>query len=146
MLPAIKMTADQAHRCCAWLGGRLPSRREWDYAAGYPEHREAIGAGDVRVKHVHRRPVNEGSDVNPYGIRDMYGNGREFTRDLVDGRSLPCANIGRFDGIYLRSERWNVESPVTFESLKREQTKPLWHQFNGVPGAFTSFRVLIEVP
>ena len=37
--PQAEINWDEAHAACAWLGGRLPSEAEWEYAASGPTHR-----------------------------------------------------------------------------------------------------------
>ena len=94
-LPVFAVTVDEAERCAKWLGGRLPTARQWDQAAG--KSRGAVGpySANVEAWDQTREPpefalVNTGpipvgvatSDVSLFGCRDMAANGFEWTRSL----------------------------------------------------------------
>jgi len=103
--PVFRVTCIEAAQCARWLGGELPSAQQWDEAAG----RFAVQEGQPRADDAGPfipldadAPTNEQVAVNrggegplpagaathdissPYGIRDMAGNGSEWTRSPRD--------------------------------------------------------------
>ena len=91
-LPVLHVTCDKAWQFAAWLGGRLPTVAQGDKAAGRfdgggsgpfvepwnPEDRQQIAVGRAA-----EGPLRVGTvpgDVSrPFGLRDMAGNGLEWT-------------------------------------------------------------------
>ncbi len=98
-LPAVGMTWHEAYTYAAWIGGRLPTEAEWEYAAraGCPTAycRRDGGAADVgevawwqgnatdptsgdpKVQPVGQR------EPNPWGLFDIFGNVWEFNADWL---------------------------------------------------------------
>ena len=77
------MTWDEAKQFAESLGGRLPMPDEWDHAAGCTERRSSsltLPNGKPRVNSAQPGPL-PGNDVNDVGLRDMAGNGREWTNE-----------------------------------------------------------------
>src|SRR5262249_29202248 len=94
-LPVFRVTPTEAHCFAEWLGGRLPSKKQWLEAAGmFDDHKKAGPfEGDITDKAGLAvasflngpRPVDWGSQhVSSRGCRQMAGNGFEWTRDLID--------------------------------------------------------------
>ncbi len=97
-LPVYRVTATEAYCFAEWLGGNLPTRKQWLKAAGANEPAAAgeaarvgpfAGAADKSDIAVGLAdgpwPVERGErDLSIYGCRQMAGNGREWARDLDD--------------------------------------------------------------
>ncbi len=92
--------------------------------------------------------MNAGTDINHFGLRDMAGNGREWTRMILMGageREIGPAPLTATDRIILRGWGYTLSRGLTFDMLKYEQTTP-WAQFATVRSPYTSFRVKIPLP
>ncbi len=98
-LPVLNMTATQAEAYCAWIGGRLPSEMEFEYAArasgGSDWTAENAGVNPLEVKE--RRGVEEKlyengnaphsvatKEPNALGLYDLLGNASEWTSGMFN--------------------------------------------------------------
>ncbi len=102
-VPVFHVTAIEAHCFAEWLGGRLPTSRQWFTAAGcYVLDPDRKGPFDGDPKNTSDLAVNSGQigpwpvdqsarDRSVYGCRNMAGNGREWTRTYAnpDQEALP---------------------------------------------------------
>ncbi len=157
-LPVMRVTVKEADLCARWLGGQLPTAQEWDRAAGYPASDGRLGPfpalnNNVTLTVNRRkqgpRPITEATtdDESPLGIRDMAGNGREFTRNLAnnpEGRIVPLAHPGKDDLVILRSRSYAATKPLLYEDLDYQQNMPQT-QYYLVASPYTGFRVVLEL-
>jgi hypothetical protein len=113
--PVFHVTVAEAHAFAQWMGGRLPSARQWDRAAGLDTNSDSPGPyktpwnetskTEIAINREMEGPLPVGSapgDISPSGCRDMAGNGYEWTRTLMRP----------FSG-YVPREYPNVESHET---------------------------------
>lgn len=126
-LPAVEMTWYQAYTYAAWLGGRLPTEAEWEYAAragcqhsycdqdGSPTTLDKVGwnAGNSDCQ---LHPVGQ-LEPNPWGLFDMYGNVWEWVADwygTYSSRSQvdPWGPPGGVRRVCRGGCFWNAESRV----------------------------------
>lgn len=106
-LPAVHITRVDAEAYAQWLGCRLPTEAEWEYAARGGNSATTYSWGDKaadRVRHANTWQgnfpfTNRGTDghtglapvgcftANGYGLRDMIGNAWEWVSDPFPGNS-----------------------------------------------------------
>ena len=147
MLPATNVTAPAAQRFAHWIGGNLPTPRQWDKMAGYYRQEGQSGPGrgtGAAVGRAEPRPVNEDADSSVYKVRDLAGNGREWT-SLVLGGGRKVEDARPDDLVVLRGRSFTLERPLTFAMLKYEQETPQT-QYAGKGSPYTGFRVVLGLP
>lgn len=104
-LPITCVTAPQAEAFCAWVGGRLPSETEWEYAArggGKPSNPLSFLQRDLGCEQVvmrdgrgpgcgRNRPAPACSRPSVEGVCDLLGNVAEWVADCwhADYRGAP---------------------------------------------------------
>src|SRR5207249_11351336 len=99
------------------FNGDLPSADEWDHAAGFFEQHEQPGPtvppGRAWIDKPTPGPVHRAgaeADVNRFGLLDMAGNGREWTRTIItqagEKRDLAAAPLAEGDKLILRGRNF----------------------------------------
>jgi serine/threonine protein kinase len=142
-LPVFRVTAVEAHRFARWLGGDLPSLKEWDKAAGLYEKPRRQGPfqgnwdeikatkADLDRIGVNRRmlgpmPLDKDTlDVSPFGCRHMSGNGKEWTNSLLNPANATVsqyADKGFPPGslVLLRGWTYKASGPLLFAKLDND--------------------------
>jgi hypothetical protein len=156
--PVTHLTADEAAAFARGaLGGRLPTPDEWDQAAGFfsnlgrPEVTRPGGRPRVLLKAPQpTHGPDAGTDINEFGLRDMAGNGREWTRAVLTKPGESAKEVGtspltETDLVVLRGRNFTLSRGLTFEMLEYEQTTPQT-QFATARSPYTTFRVALPVP
>lgn len=137
------ISQDQAAAFAQWLAGsdaNLPTRAQWDLAAGLsdenprtgPIAREPTEVADGRELKSGPLPVGSASgDRSSSGLHDLAGNGMEWTRDQEF--SYPVIRGRSFD------ESLDKSPPLTFEELQNAAV------MEPKPDPRIGFRVVIEI-
>lgn len=161
-LPVFQVTVEEAHACARWLGGLLPTTRQWDQAAGrwnHPPELRGPYAADwdaqaadaferIAVHRLAEGPLPAGAaadDISPLGCRDMAGNGREWTRDIhLSQQQVPLAAPGNLDMVLTRGRSYVDERPLDYADLDDEFQTEISNYH--AAEADLGFRVVIELP
>ena len=118
--PINRVTWDEAKAYCSWIGGRLPTEAEWEYAARGGQEGLKYPWGDE----ISDKDANYGGNVggtsaadrypaNGFGLRDMAGNVWEWVGDRYDEdyyKNSPAAapqGPASGDGRVLRGGSWD---------------------------------------
>jgi formylglycine-generating enzyme required for sulfatase activity len=150
-LPVTDVTPTEGHCFAEYLGGRLPSVKEWDNAGG--RYRGAAGPfrpgwkqGDGGIALGLDGPLPVGTspaDASVYSCRDMAGNGYEWTctwYDKPEEGTVPLADPKPGDTVAVRGQRWSEDEPYKFATA-RAKAEPYNMAYPD-----TGFRVVIPVP
>jgi formylglycine-generating enzyme required for sulfatase activity len=168
-LPVMSVRVTEAQAFAAWIAGPigfLPSIEQWNKAAGHcpqdrgsrvgpfrsgfsPDDEHAIG-----INRGDKGPLPAGSATHdvaePYGCRDMAGNGFEWTRNIAyaEGDStIPLAvDPIPFTQVVVRGKSFagSGMEPLTYEDLEPTAPPEANNYFEGDP--FTGFRVVLDWP
>jgi serine/threonine protein kinase len=157
--PVVLITAQEASNFAQWMGGRLPSSKQWVKAAGLGRAEKAAGPyrepwdprsnTEIAINRSLQGPLPVGTashDISPTGCRDMAGNGYEWTRSLVaprDGyvpREFP--DVQPDDMVLLRSQSYIIDEPVRYDALEDPSADQM--EIPDRPRFDISFRVVID--
>jgi len=163
--PVTRVAVEDAYVFAKALGGKLPSVKQWDKAAGRdePNHSDGPYQGpwspdddknkdQIGVNRGDEGPLEVGrasKDVSIFGCRDMAGNGREWTCKIESARiggkepDFPLDHPDNYtDKVVLRGRNYMEDTPLNFNDLsKRPETLGyLETKFD------VGFRVVLEIP
>jgi formylglycine-generating enzyme required for sulfatase activity len=155
--PVVNVTAIQAREFAKSLGGDIPSADEWDHASGFFDQQGqstlTLPPGRAWIDKPAPGPVkriNAEADVNRYGLLDMAGNGREWTRTILttsgEKRDLADSQLAGSDKLILRGRNFTLDRPLSFAILEKERTSQPQAATPTVGSPYTSFRVVLKLP
>jgi formylglycine-generating enzyme required for sulfatase activity len=151
---------DDAANFALWMGGRLPSARQWDKAAGrFDATPDRLGpfigsladvtSDTVAVDRLKEGPLPVGqasADISPFGCHDMSGNGMEWTRDIYGqpGLTIPLTHFTNKTSVILRGRSYvDHDEPLLYKLLEDERYET--EQYD-LPQPDIGFRVVLELP
>lgn len=152
--PTRQIDVEAAHHFARLLGGYLPTPRQWEIAAGYYDKMDRTGptvSGSAAIKLTRPQPINaEPGDVGPLGIRDLAGNGREFTRKAIRSDKMimdvPIEKPDPLtDKIILRGQSFDAPKALSYDDIEAHIKVGNDDDYPG-ESALTGFRVVIELP
>jgi hypothetical protein len=167
-LPVTRVGVEDAHRFAVAMGGKLPSVKQWDKAAGHfePNHAEGPFKGpwsseedknkdQIAIDRGDEGPLEIGKaskDISLLGCHDMSGNGREWTRDLIvigsgNEREIPLDRPADNykDRVILRGRNYVEDKPLLFTDPTMGTERPDTLGYNETRFD-VGFRVVIEIP
>jgi formylglycine-generating enzyme required for sulfatase activity len=119
--PIVDVIWDEANQYCAWVGGRLPTEAEWEYAArgGSPQGRYGdLGAIAWSKENAgNQTHAVAGKQGNGYGLFDTLGNVWEWVNDWFDpnyyqGAAQDPSGPATGQEKVLRGGSWIVDSKL----------------------------------
>jgi formylglycine-generating enzyme required for sulfatase activity len=144
--PVMYVTPIEAHCFAEWLGGLLPTAKQWDKAGGRFDGAEGpFQPGWTRETGLRRVGTTE-ADKSLFGCRDMANNGCEWTRDVVyfNDKHVPIVKPSDSDAVVTRGNSFRKKEPYRFPDPNRP-SNPSDADY-GTPDELISFRVVLELP
>jgi len=153
--PAFNVTVTEAYCFARWLGGDLPTVEQWKKAGGAFDGapgpyepgatKEELGLAREEPLPVDREAPKA---VSKFGCRDMAGNGREFTRNVLNNpgkepnRQVPLEYPAKTDRVYLLGQSFGNDLPFEFSRGKGQ-----WDDSLGFDEASDTvgFRVVLKL-
>jgi hypothetical protein len=167
--PVFGVVARDAAEFAKWLGGKngfLPSLEQWDKAAGVFDQAGRRGPfegiwnpeseGQIAVKRKVPMKVGEAlQDRSLFFVRDMSGNGKEWTRtrdnplkaaarEKLDIKQQKKGLGGDQIALFLRGRDYVKETPLYYEHLDSLREGPGQEFLDADPQGAIGFRVVIE--
>ena len=147
-LPVFRVTVTEAAEFARWLNGRLPTTKQWDQAAGFTDNKKRTtpSTGDptkIAIRQEDQNgawplPVGDAKgDVSPFKIRDMAGNGMEWTRTIV-GESFEVPVRDGFDLLSVDLRGWSFRNTGPYDKTRPSVLGYKAAEMN------TSFRIVLE--
>lgn len=100
--PVVNITWEDARAFCKWVGGRLPTEAEWEYAAGGGQSLKYSGGNNASLVAVYGKTNScklASKHANMFGLFDMTGNVAEWCADWYSD--------------YPTSEQTNPQGPMS---------------------------------
>jgi hypothetical protein len=155
-VPVCGVTVTEAYFFAQWLGGKLPTQKQWLKAAGAsldatmpdeentgPFQGQASDTSDLGVGlRTGPLPVGTARRAVIHDIHDMAGNGMEWTRNIQNSVSqvVPVDSAVRKDAqVLLMGRNYLEERPLTFKEMRKPDAKAY---LDTTP--YISFRVVLE--
>ncbi len=152
--PVVQVNADEANAFAEWIRGKLPSKEQWETAAGLLEDGNVLGIDgpfrkggtQIGVDRIASGPGKCGSwqdDVSIFGVVDMAGNVRELTRSMLGtSDEVPLKGSLDTDRVIMLGNSYHEPEPWTFPrkddnipaTLPYDESKPE-----------VGFRVVVEL-
>ncbi len=122
--PVVGVSHGAARKYARWVGKRLPSEAEWEYAARAGTKLKYAVTDTINPDLANYKSSKRGGPVavksypgNPFGLYDLIGNVREWSADfygivLPEGALIPDEGEGPLDGVV------PMENPVNIERNK----------------------------
>lgn len=82
--PVVNITCEDANAFCEWVGGRLPTEPEWEYAAGGGQSWKYSGGNNASLVAIYGKTNAcklASKNPNIFGLYDMSGNVAEWCAD-----------------------------------------------------------------
>jgi len=161
--PVFNVTVTEAYQCARWMKGLLPTTDQWDAAAGLDRPGNAQGPFignwtsekplDIAVGRRDLGPAPIGScrdDISLLGVRDLAGNGHEWTRNIYRSSKTVPLDEPDFVFIVLRSQSYLDDEPLVYRLMANEdkyEIEPYRNENNQEKSRpDISFRVVLELP
>jgi hypothetical protein len=157
--PVMGVSLANAILCARWLGGKVPLPQQWDKASGafdkpagegpflgpFVEDKDEIAVGRVSKGTMQRHTAVK--DISPFGVRDMAGNGWEWTDRAAED---PQGRISDGDfqafarSVRIRGKGWNEPKPYHFKDSEEGTSFPLKDPKEEGTSSGGAFRVVLE--
>ena len=161
--PVFNVTVTEAYQCARWMKGLLPTTDQWDAAAGLDRPGNAQGPFignwtsekplDIAVGRRDLGPAPIGScrdDISLLGVRDLAGNGHEWTRNIYRSSKTVPLDEPDFVFVVLRSQSYLDDDPLVYRLMANEddyEIEPYRNENNQEKSRpDISFRVVRELP
>lgn len=152
--PVMRVSVDDANRFAKWLGGRLPTAREWDKAAGRFDGAIGPYVGDAQGLTPEQAGVGLGKLLSAnrdspassiFDCRDMAGNGYEWTSSLRDDetKTVPWDDPNWNERVALRGQTYFADRPYHFADRPNSRYRFTDPQGESGASSVVGFRVVV---